>query len=152
MFGKKLVIFLFAGLLLSCSVQSKNMATDTTDSKFKVGQVWKYKTRPNEPDSVFTIAKIDNEPKSGVIIHITVSNLKIKNPQAPSGYTDLVGHMPIAEKAIADSVTELSNQKPDLSSYEDGYQEWRKAFDSGKAGIWTLPVSECVAAMEQEIQ
>ena len=128
------------------------MLTDTTDSKFKVGQVWKYKTRPNEESSVLTIAKVENAPEIGNIIHITVNNLKVKNPRAPAGYTDLIGHMPLAESAVAESVTELSNELPDLSIYKEGYQDWREAFDKGQAGIWTLPVSECVAAMETAIQ
>jgi len=127
------------------------MLTDTIDSKFKVGQVWKYKTRPYEENSVFTIAKVENEPKNGNIVHITVTNLRIRNPHAPSGYTDLIGHMPLAENSVAESVTELSNKTPDLSAYEEGYQDWREAFDSGRGGIWTLPVSECVAAMEEVI-
>lgn len=128
------------------------MLIETTDSKFKAGQVWKYKTRPNEEGSVLTIAKVENEPKHGNIIHITVTNLKIKNPHAPSGYTDLIGHMPLAERAVAERVTELTNEKPDLSRYKEGYQDWREAFDNGRAGIWTLPVSECVAAMETAIK
>ena len=127
------------------------MLTDTINSKFKVGQVWKYKTRPNEKNSVFTVAKIENEPKNGNIIHITVTKLKIKNSHAPSGFTDLIGHMPLAESAVAESVIELSNETPNLSSYKEGYQDWREAFDKGQAGIWTSPVSECIAAMEDAI-
>ncbi len=57
----------------------------------------------------------------------------------------------MAESALAESVTELSSEKPDLSTFEDGYKQWREAFDSGQAGIWTLPLSECVAAMEEII-
>ncbi len=53
------------------------MLTDVTDSKFKVGQVWKYKARPNEENSVFTVVKVENESKLGNIIHISVRNLKI---------------------------------------------------------------------------
>jgi len=148
---KSILILLLFTVLLSCNRQSKIMLIDTTDSKFKVGQVWKYKTRPNEENSRLTIAKVENEPKNGNIIHITVTNLKIKNPHAPSGYTDLIGHMPLAESAVAESATELSNEMPDLSSYKEGYQDWREAFDNGRGGIWTLPVSECVAAMEEVV-
>ena len=148
---KSILILLLFTVLLSCNRQSKIMLIDTTDSKFKVGQVWKYKTRPNEENSRLTIAKVENEPKNGNIIHITVTNLKIKNPHASSGYTDLIGRMPLAESAVAESATELSNEMPDLSSYKEGYQDWREAFDNGRGGIWTLPVSECVAAMEEVV-
>lgn len=127
------------------------MLIDVTDSKFKIGQVWKYNTRPNEDDSVFSVVRVENESKLGNIIHISVRNLKIKNPHAPSGFGDLIGHMPMAESALAESVTELSSEKPDLSTYEDGYKQWREAFDAGQAGIWKLPLAECVAAMEEII-
>ena len=106
---------------------------------------------PERRKFCFDNCESENEPKNGNIIHITVINLKIKNPQAPFGYIDLVGHMPLVESAIAGSVIELSDETPDLLSYEEGYQDWREAFDEGRGGIWILPVSECIAAMETAI-
>jgi len=43
---------------------------EVTDSKFHIGQVWKYKTRPNEEQSTLTILRIESLPKLGVIVHI----------------------------------------------------------------------------------
>ncbi len=53
------------------------------------------------------------------------------------------------ESALAESATELSDEKPDLSSWQDGCRQWREAIDAGQAGILTLPLAECVGAMEE---
>jgi len=35
-----------------------------------------------------------------------------------------------------------------LPDYEEGYGMWRKAFEAGKAGIYTITVAEAVDVME----
>ena len=59
--------------------------------------------------------------------------------------------MPISPDALKESVTELVNQTESLPNFEEGYEIWREAFDSGKAGIFTISVKECVEFMEQTI-
>jgi hypothetical protein len=39
--------------------------TDTTDDKFRVGDVWDYETRKGEERSRLTILKVDNSPELG---------------------------------------------------------------------------------------
>ena len=51
---------------------------DATESRYKVGQVWSYKTRPNETKSTFIVVKVENDPKLGNIVHIALRDLKIK--------------------------------------------------------------------------
>lgn len=38
---------------------------ETTESKYKVGQVWSYKTRPNEEKSTFIVVRVESHPKRG---------------------------------------------------------------------------------------
>ena len=118
--------------------------------EFSVGQIWEYKTRATELGSKVTILKIDflNDQE---IIHIYVGGLKLKNPQSPTGYGEDISHMPISPDALKESVTELVNQTESLPNFEEGYEIWREAFDSGKAGIFTISVKECVEFMEQTI-
>jgi hypothetical protein len=35
-----------------------------------------------------------------------------------------------------------------IPEFSDGYQQWRTGFDQNKAGVWTVPIAEAVAAME----
>ena len=118
-------------------------------SRFQPGQVWQYKTRPGEESSRLTIAKVESHPKLGTIIHIQVKDVAIKSPTAPGGVSKVISHLPYAEQSVADSVTTMEKDTITPTGWEDGYQQWKSAFDAGKAGIWTLTVSEAVSAMEQ---
>ncbi|MGE8514419.1 MAG: hypothetical protein ACN6N7_17085 [Chryseobacterium culicis] len=120
---------------------------------YRVGQEWNYKTRPTEKSSILKILKIEEYPETGKVIHISISGLKMKNPASPSGYAETLTHIPISEEALDKSVTSLKNEtgkKPD-SLEMDGYSYWKKEFDKGDAGIFTIPISEIVGAMEKSI-
>jgi hypothetical protein len=115
---------------------------------FAPGQIWTYHTRPGEEASRLIICRIDPDPNLGQIIHIHVNGLRLKNKRAPGGSTDQIGHMPYAADALCKSLTGLESTGSALPPFEDGYQQWRDAFDHGKAGVWTAPPAEAIAAME----
>ena len=127
------------------------MLKDTTESRYKVGQKWSYKTRPKEKESYFIVVKVENHPKLGNIIHIAVRDLKMKNPLSPDGISDKVNHMPFAEEAINKSAVKILKEKVDLPDYEEGYNMWREAFDAGRAGIYTITLAEAVDVMEASL-
>lgn len=138
---------LIATLLLFFLSCTKN------DIKYSVGQEWKYKTRSTEKGSTLKILKIEEYPNTGKVIHISVSGLKIKSPESPDGFAHQLSHIPISEEALNKSVTKLQNETrkmPD-SLEMDGYSYWKKEFDSGNAGIFSIPVSEIVSLMEESI-
>ncbi|WP_313003758.1 hypothetical protein [Chryseobacterium gleum] len=141
----KLYTFIAALFLLSFSCAKKD--------QYRVGQQWNYKTRPTEKSSTLTILKIEDYPETGKVIHISVSGLKMKNPASPTGYAENLSHLPLSEEALNKSITTLKNEtgkKPD-SLEMDGYSYWKKEFDKGNAGIFTIPVSEIVSTMEKSI-
>jgi hypothetical protein len=113
-----------------------------------IGQIWKYKTRPGEDGSRLTILKTESHPKLGGIIHIAVDGLRMKNPLASGGMSSMVGHMPYQEAALRASLVGVAGQSPDAPDL-DGYKIWKDAFDQGKAGIWSIPLSEAIGAMEK---
>lgn len=122
--------------------------------QYSVGQEWNYKTRPTEKSSILKILKIEEYPKTGKVIHISIRGLKMKNPSSPTGLAEYISHLPISEEALNKSVTNhLKNEtgkRPD-SIEMDGYSYWKKEFDNGNAGIFTIPVSEIVSTMEKSI-
>jgi hypothetical protein len=121
---------------------------DTTESKFKIGQMWSYKTRPGEEKSYFIVVKVETHPKLGNIIHIAVRKLKMQNPRSPDAISEDVNHMPFSEEALKKSAVKILKDKVDLPDFKDGYQEWRDAFDAGRAGIYTITLAEAVKVME----
>ena len=118
-------------------------------SRFQPGQVWHYKTRPGEESSRLTIAKVETHPKLGTIVHIQLNDVAVKSPTAPGGVSKVISHLPYAEQSVADSVTTLETDTVTPTGWEEGYQMWKSEFDADKAGIWSITVSEAVAAMEE---
>ena len=72
----------------------------------------------------------------------------MKNRRSPDGISENVNHMPFAEEAINKSKPKLLKEKVELPSFEEGYRMWRKAFDDGQAGIYTISIAEAVDVME----
>ena len=50
-----------------------------------------------------------------------------------------------------ESVTNLKNEKVKLPDYMDGYGYWKKEFEEGVAGVFSISVSEIVDGMEESI-
>ena len=126
-----------------------SMLKDTTESKYKVGQVWSYKTRPEEKKSTFIVVKVESHPKLGNIIHIALRGLKLKKPNGE--LIEAANHLPFAEEAVSKSAVKLVKEKAELPDYEGGYGLWREAFDAGRAGIYTISVAEAVGVMEETL-
>lgn len=119
--------------------------------KYKVGQEWNYKTRTGEEKSTLKILKIEEYPKHGKVIHISIGGLKVGDPDVEKGFAKEFTHIPITEKALDKSVTELKSEKVKLPKNIDGYEYWKKEFDQGIAGVFSIPVSQIVDLMEESI-
>jgi len=148
---KKILIGLLGLIFLGCA---KDVKTDYNykDDTFKVGQKWHYKTRLQDEGSLLTILKIENYATDGIVLHIYVSGLKLKNPKIKGGYSDDVGHLPISKDALLKSVTTLESENNTLpENYNEGYESWKKEFDAGRAGIFSTPVSETTQFIEETV-
>ncbi len=124
------------------------MLRTVDNPKYKGGQVWAYHTRLHETDSTLTVVKTEMDDTLGSIIHIHIQGLRIGNPHDKLGLTSVATHLPCSEEAIDQSVIEVLKASTLLPEYEEGYQQWREAFDAGNAGIWGIPVAKMVDAME----
>lgn len=121
------------------------------DDKYKVGQIWAYDTRIGEEKSTLTIVGVEKHKKLGTIINIYVGGLKIKNPNADNGLSDEIQHLPFSKEAMDKSVTKLIGTTKKLPDYKNGYNEWRTAFDNGKAGVFSITVQESIDVMERTL-
>jgi hypothetical protein len=130
------------------SIASNPAQSEKTEVKYKVGQMWSYKTRSHEEKSYFIIVKIENDAKLAAIVHVAMRGLKMKNPRSPDGISDTVNHMPFTEEAVKKSSLKLLKEKVELPDYEEGYQMWRDAFDAEQAGKSTITLAEAVKVME----
>jgi hypothetical protein len=81
-------------------------------------------------------------PKVGVIIHIRVDKVRLRNCTG-GPEPDKFEHMPFTRDAIEKSVTKLVKEG-DVPEFQDGYDQWRK--DCG--GVYTITVDQAIAAGE----
>jgi hypothetical protein len=56
--------------------------------------------------------------------------------------------MPYSARSLQNSLTHLESHTTTLPDFEDGYKEWRTAFDQHQAGAWTATVADAIAGME----
>ena len=144
------IVIIMAGLfssLFGCKGQSDN--ENFQDNKFSVGQIWNYQTRKGEENSKIEILKVEKYEKDGIIIHIYVNGLKVKNPNKPSGFSDDIGHLPLSKDAVLKSVTTLDSENNELPDFMEGYNNWKNAFDNNTGGIFSITVKEAVQYVEE---
>jgi len=120
-------------------------------SLFRAGQVWRYRCRVGEDASRVIVGKVEETNSGHVVVHVQLSGLSVRNPDAPSGRSSLVRHLPIAAEQLAASVVELVSAGGMLVGFDEGYNAWRGAYEAGRGGIFTLPLAEIVESMEQAI-
>ena len=132
----------------SCRKKEEAVLVDTTAAKYNVGEKWNFRSRPGEDEATLTVVKVETTAKIGTIIHVSIQGVRIKSPHAPTGFSDTIAHMPFSESAIEKSVTRLVAKDVPLPKFEEGYREWRAAFEDGKGGVFSITVGEGIDFVE----
>ena len=138
----KLAIIFFAIAISGCT--NKESTTLSTETDFEPGQVWSYKARAGDDDSLLTILKVEDDPKLGKVVHIHLSNVKIPTDSNPDGEYKKIGHLPISLPYLIDSVTDLKTTSEPIPEFQDGYDLWRNAVDQGGAGAFKMSVADAI--------
>lgn len=133
-----------------CKPPDRPRLTAGTSERFSAGQVWTYKTRPSETGSRLLIGRVDSVDGKNVV-HIKITGLAIQNPMKPGAPQPVLGHAPISEEALADSVVAKIADTGDLAGFQEGYDEWRSSFDKGQGGFFTVPVADIPATIEEAL-
>ncbi len=116
-----------------------------------IGQIWSYKTRPGEDYSRLMINQIDKDRRYGLIYHISITRIRIKDPTIPGGIAYQLPHLPVSEHTLQKSLTTLMKQSRPDNLYLPGYKIWKKAFQCGKADIFTNSVAEIINFVESAL-
>lgn len=136
--------------LISCNGQIKQQSDmNYKDDKLESGQIWKYNTRAGEDSSRVAILKVEKYDDEGVVVHIAVKGININNPQKDSRKAEDISHLPFSKEAVIESLTDLESSNNDLPDFENGYQQWKQAFNTGKGGIFTIEIKDAVEYVEQ---
>ncbi len=114
--------------------------------EFAAGQVWSY-DRAEPKSSRVIIGKVDGfDGQKDRVVSILVTDAPI--PSSNSTY-QTIQHLPVAEESLRKSLIGLEGQVEVPSEFVDGYQHWRRVYDEGKAGYFTIPVNEIVKHVGQ---
>lgn len=62
-----------------------------------------------------------------------------------------IGHFPIEERYFLSSQPNRIRQKEVSQRELDGFREWFKRWQKGEAGIFQLPISECISSISQSL-
>ena len=130
------VSYLLVALGTSCVMDA--------NESFQAGQEWNYQARVQDANSTLLVGAVEDHPQLGRIVHITVRNVRVRNPHANGGYSTVIGHIPISEAALRDSVTELVASGKQTGDVAEGIKTWREA----QGGVFTTSVSQAVQYVE----
>ena len=130
----------------------KNDSNQKEDEGIKVGQVWSFNNRLGEDNATLQILAIDDFKEEGIIYHISISNLKVKNPKNDIGISNNVSHLPMSKMALENSLKELLIANKELPKFKTEYSIWKKAFLNKRAGVFKTPVKETINLVEQMLQ
>jgi hypothetical protein len=138
-------------LLLATTVgcdlgDSATTFTDTDRSAFQVGQVWQYRTRPQEAASTLVVVKVETDPDGETIVHIGVTGVQF---QTPTGIQTTIPHMPFDEAALRGSVTTKVRDDGALTDFQEGYRIWRDAVNGQRGGVFAISVADAIATTEE---
>ena len=122
-------------------------ASCVMDQSFQVGQEWSYEARAQDVNSTVLVGALEDHPKLGRIVHIAVTNVRVRNPNAEGGYSTVIGHIPMSQSALRDSVTELLASGQQADQVAEGLETWREA----QGGVFTVSVSEAVQYIEDTL-
>jgi hypothetical protein len=101
--------------------------------------VWTYKTRPSEGSSTVTILRVETLPKVGVIVHVRIDGVRLKNCKGGPAPTT-IDHAPFTKIAMDKSVSRKLRTVSELPEFEAGYKYWL----AHCGGVYTVSVADMV--------
>lgn len=103
------------------------MTADPTDNRYAEGQIWEYRTRPEDEGSLLKIQKIELLPafaNVGPVYHVSVIGLNFKDVPLE----DSIQHLPLSKASLDASVTSLSSSQAVFPDPDEGIAEWKQNY------------------------
>jgi hypothetical protein len=128
------------------------MTTGAHAQDFKAGQLCSYHARPGDEASLILINLVEPVPKLGNVYHISVLRVHLPGWKDNARPEIDLPHFPVLKEALEKSVVRHVGDRAPLAAYRSGYTTWRAAFDGGRAGAFSIPISEVVALVEATVE
>ena len=113
-------------------------------TKYAVGQVWEYKTRPQDKGSLLRIQRMTDLDKE-TVYHLSIIGVRFERPDIAG----VLPHIPVSKKTLDASVSQLSFSSAAFptTAVDEGIAEWQRA----KGGVFIIPVSEIVGIADETL-
>lgn len=113
-------------------------------AKYEAGQVWAYRTRPQDAGSLLKIQQVGDFGGSKVY-HLSIVGVQFANRQIAG----TLPHIPVSEATLDASVTQRASAQANFptKALQDGIAEWETA----KGGVFTIPVAQIIDIIDQQV-
>jgi hypothetical protein len=108
------------------------------------GQEWRYRTRPHETASTLVVARIDDDPELGRVVHVSLRGLRLRHPRLPGGMAGEVAHLAFTEAALQGSLLALVGHGLPVPGFDRDYEQWRRH----RGGAHRVPVRDALDRLE----
>lgn len=115
------------------------------------GQVWRYKSRPQDIDSRLFIQKVDRQENGEEIFHVSLDGLRLSDDPDDERSVQTISHLPLSRQSLEASILEKLSFAGERPDYQEGYDQWHKAFAVGEAGVFDIPANEIVTAIAESM-
>lgn len=113
------------------------MGAGQTD-RYSVGQVWEYRTRPQDVGSLLKIQKIEAWA-DGPVYHLSIVDVNVGGRQID------VQHVPVSRQTLDASVMRLTASTRPFPDATEGIAIWRE----DRGGVFTVPVARIAQVIDE---
>lgn len=121
------------------------------NERYQVGQRWRCQGRTADEQPLLLINEISTHPRGGLIYHVSLQQLKVRNPRTPGQLLTEMAYLPVAVQTLDHSGMTLLDQQPVNPAYREGRQQWQAAFDAGNAAVYGNTVAAIVHLIEKQL-
>jgi hypothetical protein len=118
--------------------------------RYEAGQVWTFRDAPL-PQSRVVIGRLDHGARDGWIVSVSITNVYVPDTANGGRYLTDISHAPMTVQALDASVIAQDGEGASVHDFEDGYGEWRAAFDKGEAGVFTIGAADIVSVITEAV-
>ena len=123
----------------------------SSDSRYQVGQRWRCQGRSADEQPLLLINEISTHPRGGLIYHISLQGLKIRNARTPGQLLTEMAYLPVAVQTLEHSGLVLLDTQPLNPAYREGRQQWQAAFDTGNAAVYGNTIAAITHLIEKQL-
>jgi hypothetical protein len=115
---------------------------------YRAGGVWTFRSAPL-PESRVVIGKIDAHERLDQVFSVSIKTVPLATGATGEIRVGDISHVPVTKSVLDTSLLEQVGIGEPSEAFAEGYRQWREAFDSGKAGVFTIEISKVVETVNQ---